>query len=183
MKTMTRAKPLMMSGALLLMGGMIAGPAMAATHPARATAGLTAADGTDKGTAEIIETPKGLDVTIHAYGLKPGTHAAHVHTTGICTPPAFTSAGGHWNPTHRQHGMDNPEGMHMGDMPNMEVGADGTGELKFTIPGGKLTKGPNALFDADGAAVVIHGGPDDMRSDPAGNAGPRVACGVLSLAS
>jgi Cu-Zn family superoxide dismutase len=108
-----------------------------------------------------------------------GTYAAHVHTTGACNPPDFTSAGPHWNPTGAQHGKDNPAGMHKGDLPNLIVGANGRGSLEFVIAATTLTGGPDALLDADGAALVVHAQADDYRSDPAGNAGARIACGVL----
>lgn len=147
----------------------------------RATASLLAADGASRGTVAIVQATNGLEVTVKATGVTPGVHAVHIHTTGICTAPDFASAGPHWNPTARHHGSENPQGMHMGDMPNMTVGADGTGTLTYTIAGGMLTGGATPLLDADGAAAMIHAGPDDMKSDPAGNAGGRIACGVLSL--
>ena len=145
-----------------------------------AHAKLLAGDGTARGEATVTEAADGLHVVVKGQGLTPGMHAVHIHTTGSCTPPDFTSAGGHWNPTGHKHGKDNPEGMHMGDMPNMIAGADGSGEMEYVIPGGTLKNGATPLFDADGAAVVIHAQADDNKSDPAGNAGGRVACGVLS---
>jgi len=144
--------------------------ATTATPAAAPMAGtkLMAADGSARGTASVTEAADGLHVLVKAQGLTPGIHAVHVHMTGACTAPDFTSAGGHWNPTGRQHGMDNPAGKHMGDMPNMTVGTDGT-----------ISSGAMPLLDTDGAAVVIHAKADDNVSDPAGNAGGRVACGVL----
>lgn len=153
-----------------------------ATPSAAPSAGATlvASDGSARGTVTVMQATDGLHVMVRAAGVTPGAHAVHVHTTGSCTPPDFTSAGGHWNPTGRQHGKDNPAGMHMGDMPNMLVGADGTGELEYVISGGMIRGGATPLLDADGAAVVIHAKADDNKSDPAGNAGGRVACGVLT---
>lgn len=184
MKSLAFALP-MMSAMMLAgctsTGGESAADSAGSGSAASASTQLLAADGSDRGTAEVVETAEGLRVTIKAKGLPSGTHAAHIHTTGACTPPDFASAGGHWNPTAKQHGRDNPQGMHMGDMPNMLLGTDGVGELQFTIPGAKLTSGATPLLDTDGAAVVIHAGADDMKSDPAGNAGGRVACGVLKL--
>lgn len=145
-----------------------------------ASAALLAADGSVRGEARVTEAVDGLHVAVRANGLTPGIHAVHIHMTGTCTPPDFTSAGGHWNPTGRQHGKDNPAGMHMGDMPNLTAGSDGTGQMEFVIPGGTLRTGPNALLDADGAAVVIHAQADDNKTDPTGNAGGRIACGILS---
>lgn len=145
-----------------------------------ASATLLGGDGAARGTAKIVQTTDGLQVSVAAIGLTPGVHAAHVHTTGLCTGPDFTSAGGHWNPAGKQHGMENPAGSHIGDMPNMTVGADGTGTLTYTIKGGMLSGGTTPLLDADGAAVVVHALPDDYKSDPAGKAGDRIACGVLA---
>ena len=147
----------------------------------QASATLRAADGAMRGTALVEQTAAGLHVSVAATGLPPGVHAAHVHMTGTCTPPDFTSAGGHWNPTGRQHGSENPQGMHMGDMPNMTVSPNGVGTLDYVIAGGTLRDGATALLDADGAAGVIHAGADDLKSDPAGNAGGRIACGALSM--
>jgi Cu-Zn family superoxide dismutase len=166
-------------------------PACAADEGAPASAGSTAAapgaramlaasDGTPKGEATISEAPGGLRVVVKAMGVTPGVHAVHIHTTGVCTAPDFASAGGHWNPTKHQHGADNPMGKHMGDMPNMTVGDDGTGMIDYLVPQGMLTGGDMPLLDADGAAVVIHAVADDNKSDPAGNAGGRIACGVVT---
>ncbi|MCP1468712.1 Cu-Zn family superoxide dismutase [Sphingobium sp. OAS761] len=155
---------------------MAAPPAEAPT----ARASLAAGDGSARGGATVTEAADGLHVLVKAQGLTPGLHAVHIHTTGTCTGPDFTSAGGHWNPTGRQHGKDNPQGQHMGDMPNMIAGSDGTGEMEYVVPGGKIMTGATPLLDTDGAAIVIHAKADDNMSDPAGNAGSRVACGVLA---
>lgn len=129
--------------------------------------------------AGAVQVGDSIRVSIEAAGMAPGTYAAHVHTTGRCDPPDFSSAGPHWNPTGQQHGKDNPQGMHKGDLPNLLIGSDRRGSLEYTIPAASVTGGASPLLDADGAAVVIHAKPDDYRSDPAGNAGARVACGVL----
>jgi Cu-Zn family superoxide dismutase len=146
-----------------------------------AVAKLMAGDGSSRGTASVTEAADGLHVLVKGTGLTPGMHAVHVHMTGTCTAPDFASAGGHWNPTGRKHGMDNPAGAHMGDMPNMTVGSDGTGGIEYVIAGGMISGGTMPLLDADGAAVVIHAQADDNMSDPAGNAGGRIACGVLAV--
>lgn len=156
------------------------GPSSAAATAPMAHAKILAGDGSSRGEAMVMQATDGLHVTVKAEGLTPGLHAVHIHTTGTCTPPDFTSAGGHWNPTGHQHGKDNPQGMHMGDMPNMLAGADGRGEMEYVIPGGMIRDGATPLLDADGAAVVIHAQADDNKTDPAGNAGGRVACGVLA---
>jgi Cu-Zn family superoxide dismutase len=120
-----------------------------------------------------------IRVRIDAMGMPRGTYAAHVHTTGACNPPDFTSAGPHWNPTGAQHGKNNPAGMHKGDLPNLSVGTDGRGTLEYAIPAAALTGGQSPLLDSDGAALVIHAQADDYRTDPTGNAGGRMACGVF----
>ncbi|WP_088184326.1 superoxide dismutase family protein [Sphingobium sp. Z007] len=145
-----------------------------------ASAKLAAADGSARGTVTVTQAADGLHVVVKAMGLTPGIHAVHVHTTGQCAAPDFTSAGGHWNPTARKHGKDNPAGMHMGDMPNMTVGSDGTGAIEYHIANAGISDGATPLLDTDGAAVVVHAQADDNVSDPAGNAGGRVACGVLA---
>ena len=118
-------------------------------------------------------------VRIEAAGLATGTYAAHVHAIGRCDPPAFESAGPHWNPTGRQHGSQNPQGQHLGDLPNLMVGTTGQGSFEYSIPGASLSGGGGAMLDRDGAAVVIHTGPDDYRTEPSGNSWARLACGVL----
>jgi len=145
-----------------------------------ARAKLLAGDGTSRGDAVVTQATDGLHVLVRAQGLTPGMHAVHIHGTGVCTPPDFASAGGHWNPTGHKHGKDNPAGMHMGDMPNMIAGADGSGEMEYVIAGATIHGGATPLLDADGAAIVIHAQADDNKTDPAGNAGGRVACGILS---
>lgn len=112
--------------------------------------------------------------------LSPGVHAIHIHEAGKCDAPDFKTAGGHFNPANKQHGMQNPEGHHAGDLPNLTVGANGKGTFKSTIQDVTLAgDGANSLFHAGGTSVVIHEKADDMKTDPAGNAGARIACGVI----
>lgn len=118
-------------------------------------------------------------VRVEAAGLPQGAFGAHIHATGRCDAPTFASAGPHWNPTGQQHGKDNPAGMHKGDLPNLLVGTDGRGSFEYTIPGARIAGGPHPILDADGAALVIHRSADDFRTDPSGNSGDRIACGVL----
>jgi Cu-Zn family superoxide dismutase len=106
-----------------------------------------------------------------------GTHGAHIHTSGRCEGPDFMTAGGHWNPAGTQHGSLNPAGPHDGDLPNIIIGTDGRGTLGVTVAGGTL----DGLLDADGAAMVIHAAADDMTTDPSGNSGARIACGVFAV--
>lgn len=146
---------------------------------AHAMADIVDGQGQTKGRAMLMQAKDGIHVEVKAVGLPAGVHAVHIHTTGTCTGPDFTSAGGHWNPAKKQHGHDNPAGAHMGDMVNMTVIADGTGTLDTVVAGATLTGGSDPLLDADGAAIVIHAAADDYKTDPTGNAGSRVACGII----
>ena len=172
--------PLFSALPIVLAASACATSSAAPTAAPSVSAKLVAGDGSARGTATVTEAADGLHVLVKGVGLTPGMHGVHIHTVGTCTGPDFTSAGGHWNPTGHQHGKDNPAGMHMGDMPNMQAGSDGTGEIEYVVKGGTISDGANPLLDADGAAIVIHATADDYKSDPAGNAGGRVACGVLS---
>ncbi len=140
-----------------------------------ASAILMTPAGRPAGRATIREVAGGLRVTIDARGLPPGLHGAHLHTIGQCLPPDFASAGGHWNPMGMKHGSMNPQGPHAGDLPNLMVGADGRGTLAINLAGASF----DSLIDADGAAMVIHADPDDLMTDPSGNSGRRIVCGVL----
>lgn len=139
---------------------------------------LSFANGLPAGTVQLLSNGSKVTVAIAAVGLPEGEHGFHLHTTGTCTAPDFTSAGGHLNPGQKSHGALSPGGKHLGDMPNLVVGANRTGRAEVELDGdaGAVL---DDIFDTDGAAVVIHAGPDDYTSDPAGNAGARIACGVL----
>ena len=137
------------------------------------------ASGRELGTLTLGDTSGGIFVSGRLKGLAPGEHGMHIHTMGRCEPPGFESAGTHWNPTNRQHGSQNAAGPHLGDMPNVTVGADSQAVVQAVTAGGSL-RGTDMLLDADGAAVIIHATSDDYRTDPAGNSGDRMACGVLT---
>ena len=161
-------------GVLLLMAAA-ALPAPAQT----ASAALKNADGKDVGTARLTQTPAGVLINLSIKGLPAGEHAFHVHAVGKCEPP-FTTAGGHFNPTGKKHGMMAAEGQHAGDMPNLYIPASGELTVEVLNAAVTLEKGkPNSLFDADGSAMVIHAGKDDYKTDPTGEAGGRIACGVV----
>ena len=121
----------------------------------------------------------GVSIDLDVKGLSPGQHALHFHAVPKCEAP-FTSAGGHFNPANKKHGMQNPEGPHAGDMNNFTVDAKGT--AKTTIVNAKVTMGsePNSIYANSGTALMIHAGADDMKTDPAGNAGDRIACGAIT---
>ncbi len=144
---------------------------------ASATAMLRTAAGADAGRATVTEVAGGLRFTIDAKGMPEGTHGAHIHTVGRCDPPTFETAAGPWNPTAMKHGAMNPQGPHQGDLPNLVVDGSGRGTIGATIPGATLAN----LMDSDGAAVVVHASADDLRTDPSGNSGGRIACGILQV--
>ena len=147
--------------------------------PQAVTADVRGTNGATVAQATATEVADSIRVRVEAAGMPAGAYAAHVHTTGRCDPPDFQSAGGHWNPTNQEHGKDNPQGMHKGDLPNLMVGTDGRGALEVTVPNVSVAGGAINLLDADGAALVIHERGDDYRSNPAGNAGSRIACGIF----
>jgi Cu-Zn family superoxide dismutase len=153
--------------------------AAASAHAQTAKAPLKDATGKDVGTVELMQTPHGVLLKMSLKGIPAGEHAFHVHAVGKCEPP-FTTAGGHFNPASKKHGMEAAEGAHAGDMPNLHVPASGELVIEIANPAISLTKGqPNSVFDADGSAIVVHAKADDYKSDPAGNAGDRIACGVV----
>lgn len=166
----------MIAIALGLLATAAAAAAARKPAPEMATAVLRTADGKEVGRATAREVPQGLRITVDARGVSEGEHGAHVHTIGKCDAPDFQTAGGHWNPLGTQHGSMNPAGPHGGDLPNLLIGKDGRGTLGVVIPKGTLA----GLLDADGAALVIHAGRDDLMTDPSGNSGGRIACGVFA---
>jgi Cu-Zn family superoxide dismutase len=143
---------------------------------------LVNSDGQSVGTVRAWQTTGGVTFRIDASGLPHGIHGVHVHSVGRCDGPDFASAGAHWNPQARKHGMNSPEGPHAGDLPNVEVAANGVLGATLTLPNASLTAppgAPGALLDSDGAALVIHANADDYVTDPSGNSGPRIACAVI----
>ncbi len=156
---------------------------LVAAGPARAQgarAVLANKDGKTVGEARLEQAAHGVVIHLDIQALPPGTHAIHVHAVGKCDPPDFASAGGHFNPAGHQHGIQNPAGMHSGDLPNLEVPTDGKLKVDLFVPSVSLKPGKTSLLDADGSALVIHENADDYKTDPAGNAGARIACGVVT---
>jgi len=154
--------------------------AVAASGASHASATIVDASGASIGTATFTEDATGrLHVNVHVEGLTPGLHGIHLHAIGQCVGPAFTSAGGHHNPLAAQHGLDNPLGAHAGDLPNLTVNVNGRGHLDATSDLATLSPDTVSLFDADGSAIVIHAAEDDQVTNPTGNSGARVACGVI----
>ncbi len=141
-----------------------------AAAPTQARADIQDSAGKTIGSAVLSEREGGVLITVNVKGLPQGLHAVHVHTVGKCDPPAFTSAGGHFNPLNKKHGFKNPDGPHAGDLPDMYVNKT-------------LGAGETSVFDADGSAIVVHATADDNVTDPAGNSGDRIACGVITKAA
>ena len=151
----------------------------AALQAQTAHADLINAKGDKVGSATLKETKSGVKIDLTASQLPPGPHALHIHAVGKCEAPAFTTAGGHFNPDAKKHGSKNPDGSHNGDLPNFDVGADGKAKVSITAAHVTLKDGPNSLFHPDGTALMIHEKSDDYMTDPTGNAGSRIACGVI----
>lgn len=175
-----RMNGMLAGAALLTLAGCAGAGAIANTR----TVTLRDTGGRTVGTALLTPATDGVQVVLSVNGLPPGVHGVHLHMTGQCDAPEFTSAGGHFNPASRQHGFENPNGSHAGDLPNMTVDANGRGSLNgiargVTLEGG----GANSLRKPGGTALVVHASADDYRTDPSGNSGARIACGVIPPAS
>jgi Cu-Zn family superoxide dismutase len=153
-------------------------PAKSADVSEVVTADLARADGSWAGVATISQRRDGVFLSLSAEAAAGGTYGMHLHAVGKCEGPDFTSAGPHWNPDMKQHGRDNPMGAHHGDLPNVTAGADRKITLEYKLPDFVIS-GPTGLLDADGGALVIHEKADDYKTDPSGNSGKRIICGVF----
>ena len=159
---------------------MVSFPLLAAEKaPKKAKAELRNAQGQQVGTAVFKQGGNGVSISLQTFNLPAGTHAFHIHAVGKCDPPDFKTAGGHFNPENKKHGLKNPEGPHAGDMPNITVGPNGKGKVTVQNTRVTLGEGANSLFHEGGTTLVIHEKADDDMTDPAGNAGGRMACGVI----
>ena len=147
--------------------------------PKSAHADIVSAQGQKIGTARILPAKEGVKIYISVSQLPPGAHGIHIHAVGKCEGPDFKTAGPHLNPDNKKHGKDNPEGPHAGDLLNLEVKADGTAKATLLDKNVTLGNGPNSVFHEGGSAIVIHEKEDDYKTDPAGNSGARIACGVI----
>ena len=167
----------------LVSAAIVLGAALALGSPViaadSASASLKDASGKEVGKATLTATPSGLLIKLDLTAAPEGDHAFHIHAVGKCEPPDFKSAGPHFNPKSSKHGLMNPDGPHAGDMPNLHVAAGGTLSIEVLNPTVTLS-GESALLDEDGASIVVHAAADDYKTDPAGNAGDRLACGVVT---
>ena len=137
-------------------------------------------NGNAVGFVNYQEQDGNLSITIKELGLATGTHGVHLHETGSCEGPDFQSAGGHWNPEGNEHGRDNPDGAHLGDLSNLQADDNGMVDFNYIAKGVTAQAGRYSIADADGTALVVHAEADDYKTDPAGDAGSRVACAVLA---
>jgi Cu-Zn family superoxide dismutase len=177
MKTNLKLFPALALGALTL-----STLSVYAKGPAPVTVSLKTAQGEDAGTAVLKQEKGYVLLKVDVKGLPPGEHAIHVHAVAKCDPPDFKTAGGHFNPDQKKHGINNPEGHHNGDIPaNLTVKADGTDKVSIKVASISLDpNSPNSVFANGGTSLVIHQKADDMVTDPAGNAGNRIACGLIT---
>lgn len=154
---------------------------IAAAAPRGARARIVNAQGTEIGTATLVPTTDGVAISVNISRLPGGSHGIHIHAVGKCDGPAFESAGAHFNPTSAYHGAnsDRDPHPHVGDLPNLIVGTDGVARVRMVAHGATLGDGPNSLFHDGGTSLVVHAKADDLKTDPAGNSGDRIACGVI----
>jgi Cu-Zn family superoxide dismutase len=150
------------------------------TRPApTASANLVDAQGRSVGQAHLQQAPHGTLLKLDLKNITPGVHGLHIHDVGRCERPPFESAGGHFNPSGRQHGFLNPQGPHAGDLPNIEVPSTLQLSVEYFLADVTIDPGPRSLIDNNGSSIVIHAGKDDYGTDPAGESGDRLACGPI----
>lgn len=172
----------MRSSAWIATACLIVSSAMAAAQAGPVTVPMKDASGADVGSVTFSQDGQAVSMQVLLKGLPAGDHAIHVHAAGTCTPPDFTSAGGHLNPSSKHHGFENPDGHHAGDFPSsVSVGSDGTATATLTST--DLSLDPASMSSVYGKAIVVHAMADDQKTDPAGASGKRVACGVVPASS
>ncbi len=182
---MPRLPSILIAG-LVACGGTTARPAEDAPTPAPgprpsrvAVATLVDSTGSQIGVATLSDSAGAALLGLSVSGLSPGTHGLHIHAQGNCVPPAFESAGGHFNPDGRKHGLRNPEGPHAGDLPNLHVPSNGSVDTSYAVSGDLVRAGPRFILQPGGTSIVVHAAADDEVTDPSGSSGARIACGVF----
>ena len=175
---MSGKRGLTMIASAIALGGLLA----QAGAQERASAELKNADGKSVGTADLRETQGGVLIVLRSTALPPGLHAVHIHAAGQCAAPGFASAGPHFNPLNRKHGLKNSDGPHAGDLPDIYVNKDGTARYEVLIESVTLQPGQLSIFDSGAKSIVVHATADDNLTDPSGNSGDRIACGVITKA-
>lgn len=166
--------------ACLMLSALTLGTAMTHSNSSPVTVTIINGEGKNIGKAELTQKGNKVHILVEAENLAPGTHGIHFHAVGKCDIPDFTTAGAHLNPQNKQHGFHNPKGFHEGDLPNIEVGADGKVKAMITSETVTLAHGkPHSLFQPGGTSIIIHEKADDYVTDPSGNSGNRIACGVI----
>ena len=166
--------------AVFAAGALIVAPTVCARAQERAAAELKNAEGKTVGTADLRETKGGVLIALRSTALPAGLHAVHIHAGSECKAPAFTSAGAHFNPLNMKHGLKSADGPHAGDLPDIYVNHDGVGRYEVFVETLTLHPGQLSILEPDAKAIVIHATPDDNATDPSGNSGDRIACGVLA---
>jgi Cu-Zn family superoxide dismutase len=160
-------------------GGQARAPGSDAVEAPTATASLVDSSGTRVGVATFSDSGGTGQLAVSVTGLTPGPHGMHIHENGTCAGPDFQSAGGHFNPDGKQHGRQNPAGPHAGDLPNLVVEDDGSADTTLSVAASLLGEGPASMLGTQQRSLVIHADPDDEKTDPSGNSGARVVCGVI----
>jgi Cu-Zn family superoxide dismutase len=174
-----RFAALLVAGTLAACGGQARGPGGRPVEEPTATASLIDSTGARVGVATFSDSAGTGRLAVSVTGLAPGRHGMHIHENGTCTPPDFESAGSHFNPDRKQHGTQNPKGPHAGDLPNLVVEEDGSADTTLAVPATLLAEGPASILGTPQHSLVIHADPDDEKTDPSGNSGGRVVCGVI----
>jgi Cu-Zn family superoxide dismutase len=151
---------------------------VAPTSGPTVVAAMLNTDNAELGSAGITPGKDGVQLDIDVSGLAVGSYGVHLHAVGKCDGPDFKTAGAHWDPAGKQHGRDNPLGAHLGDLPNLTVTTTNKGKLSIALPRLNIN-GDSGLLDGDGTSIIIHAMPDDYRTDPSGNSGARMICGVF----
>jgi superoxide dismutase, Cu-Zn family len=163
-----------------MLAGLAAALVITAAAEEKKVVELKDAKGQGVGSATLKNKNGGVNIKLNLTGLPPGEHVAHFHQNAKCEAPDFKSAGPHFNPESKKHGLENPEGHHAGDLPNFTVKPDGKAKVSLMSKDVTLGEGSHSLFSNGGTALVIHAKADDMKTDPSGNAGDRIACGVIT---